>query len=95
MILWQLGKGKCSLADLMRGIHGAGQKMLIEHLKELQEFGMVNKHQFEGYPLKVEYFLTENGKKLLEVVVDMQVIGIELMKENGQEELLKEKGFIS
>jgi DNA-binding HxlR family transcriptional regulator len=95
MILWQLGKGKRSLADLMREIQGAGQKMLMEHLKELQEFGMVDKYQFEGYPLKVEYFLTENGKKLLEVVENMQIIGIALMKENGQEELLKEKGFLT
>ncbi len=95
IILWQLGKGRRSLSDLMREIQGVGQKMLMEHLKELQEFGMVDKHQFEGYPLKVEYYLTENGKTLLEVVENMQIIGIALMKENGQEELLKEKGFLS
>jgi DNA-binding HxlR family transcriptional regulator len=94
IILWQLGKGRCSLSDLLRRIHGVGQKMLIEHLKELQEFGMVDKYQYEGYPLKVEYFLTKNGEKLLQIVIDMQAIGIELMKESGQEELLKCKGLI-
>jgi DNA-binding HxlR family transcriptional regulator len=94
IILWQLGKGNFSLADLAREINGVGQKMLIEHLKELQEFSMVDKLQYEGYPLKVEYFLTQKGRKMLEIVIAMQEIGIELMKENDKEDLLREKGFI-
>lgn len=94
IILWQLGKGTSSLACLEKGIEGIGQKMLLQHLGELQEFGMVQKEQFKGYPLKVEYSLTQKGKRMLEVVVAMQEIGIELMKEDGKEALLKEKGLI-
>ncbi len=94
IILWQLGKGETSLADLQRGIAGIGQKMLLQHLNELQEFGMVQKEQFEGYPLKVEYSLTSKGKRMLDVVISMQEIGIELMKEDGKEQFLKDKGLI-
>jgi DNA-binding HxlR family transcriptional regulator len=94
IILWQLGKGTSSLVNLQEGIEGIGQKMLIQHLNELQDFGMVHKEQFEGYPLKVEYSLTEKGKRMLDVVVAMQTIGIELMKEDGKEAFLKEKGLI-
>lgn len=47
---------------------------------------MVQKEQFEGYPLKVEYSLTDKGKRMLNVIVTMQEIGIELMKEDGKEE---------
>jgi len=94
IILWQLGKGSSSLIDLQKSIHGIGQKMLIEHLKELQEFGMVDKNQFEGYPLRVEYFLTLRGRRMLDVINAMQQIGIELMVEDGKNEILREKGLL-
>lgn len=68
--------------------------MLLQHLGELQDFGMVQKKQFEGYPLKVEYSLTDKGKRMLNVIITMQEIGIELMKEDGKEDFLKNKGLI-
>ena len=85
IILWQLGKGASSLVNLQECIEGIGQKMLLQHLSELQDYGMVQKKQFNGYPLKVEYSLTEKGNRMLEVVITMQRIGIELMKEDGKE----------
>lgn len=94
IILWQLGEGDTSLSALQSSISGIGQKMLLQHLGELQDFGMVQKEQFEGYPLKVRYSLTDKGKRMLSVVVTMQEIGIELMKEDGREEFLKRKGLI-
>lgn len=94
IILWQLKFSKTSLASLEKNIQGINQKMLIEQLKELLDFGMISKKTFDGYPLKVEYSLTERGKKMLEAITIMQHIGIELMKENGMEDILKEKGFI-
>lgn len=94
IILWQLRLGNTSLASLEKNIQGINQKMLIEHIKELLDFGMINKNVFEGYPLKVEYFLTERGKKMIEAITIMQQIGIELMREQGMEDVLKAKGFI-
>lgn len=94
IILWQLGKGAVSLSVLQSAIHGIGQKMLLQHLGELQYFGMVQKEQYEGYPLKVEYSLTDKGKRMLDVIIVMQEIGVELMKEDGKEEFLKSKGLI-
>jgi DNA-binding HxlR family transcriptional regulator len=94
IILWQLGKGENSLSQLERDIKGINQKMLLEQLKELLDYGMIAKQSFEGYPLKVEYSLTERGKKLLEAVTILQGVGIELMKENGMEDILKKNGFL-
>ena len=94
IILWQLGKGVMSLAQLERDIIGINQKMLLEQLKELTDFGMVAKRTFDGYPLKVEYSLTERGQKLLEAVTIMQSVGIELMKENGMNDILKANGLV-
>ena len=94
IILWQLGKGAMSLAQLEKDIVGINQKMLLEHLKELTDFGIAAKQTFDGYPLKVEYSLTERGKKLLEAIVIMQRVGVDLMRENGMDDVLKANGFI-
>ena len=64
IILWQLGKEKMSLSQLEKDISGINQKMLLEQIKELIYFGMVSKQFFKGYPLKVEYTLTERGRKI-------------------------------
>lgn len=94
IILWQLGKGTKSLSYLQRDIEGISQKMLLETLNELLDFGIVAKKSFEGYPLKVEYSLTARGKSLLDAVTIMQGVGIDLMKENGMTDILKGNGFL-
>ncbi len=94
IILWQLGKSKLSLSQLERNIKGINQKMLLEQLKELLDFRIIKKETFEGYPLKVEYFLSERGQKLLEAIVILQSVGIDLMKEYGMLEILEEQGFL-
>ncbi|HJG23162.1 helix-turn-helix transcriptional regulator [Enterococcus durans] len=79
IILWRLRLGKTTLAQLQRDIEGISQKMLLEHLKELQMDGFVGKEVATGYPLKTDYFLTENyGKKILQALTIMQEIGREI-----------------
>ena len=87
IILWQLGKGRRSLSSLKKEI-------LMEQLKELLEYGMVEKHTYAGYPLHVEYYLTKRGEHMLEAIAIMQEIGVEMMLEDNREEFLKEKGLI-
>lgn len=96
IILWRLRLGRTSLSKLEKDIEGITQKMLLEHLKDLIEYGLVNKETYIGYPLKVEYFLTESrGQKILEALSIMQNIGIDFMVENNMNDILKEKGIIS
>ena len=95
IILWRLRLGPTSLARLERDIEGITQKMLLEQLKELQEFGLVDKETGEGYPLRVEYSLTpERGRAILSALEIMQKVGISFMLENGMEAVLREKGVI-
>ena len=68
--------------------------MLIQHLNELIHFGFVVRTTFEGYPLKVEYDLTDRGRKIFDAITIMQAIGIEMMIEDHKEELLKAKGLL-
>lgn len=95
IILWRLRLGPTSLSKLERDIEGISQKMLLEQLNELIDFGFVGKKNFEGYPLHVEYFLTDGpGRELLEALKIMQHIGIEYLKEQRKESLLIEKGVV-
>ncbi len=91
IILWQLSKSGKSLSALKKEIAGISQKMLLQHLKELSDYGIVGKNTFEGYPLKVEYYLTGRGRQLFEAVSIMQSVGIEIMKEDGRPEFLVEE----
>lgn len=87
IILWRLRLGRTSLAKLEKDIEGITQKMLLEQLKELTDFGFVEKAVFEGYPLKVEYYLNATrGTKILEALSIMQAIGIEYMNDKGMSE---------
>jgi DNA-binding HxlR family transcriptional regulator len=82
IILWQLKPGHVTPASLEKNIQGINQKMLMEQLKELLDWGIVTKKTYEGYPLSVEYSLTQRGEKMLEALTIMQNIGIELMQES-------------
>ena len=95
IILWRLRLGNTSLSQLQKDIEGITQKMLLEHLKELMEDGLVDKKTFGGYPLKVEYYLTENrGTALLEALTILQKIGIDFMLEKKMDDILRQKGLI-
>lgn len=96
IILFQMKNGSRSLSELEHGIEGISQKMLLEQLSELVQFGLVTKKKGKGYPLHVEYSLTEkHGKDILEALKIMQRIGIEYMVENGMGQQLVCKGIIS
>lgn len=83
VILYQIHwRGRASLSELENDIIGINQKMLLQHLKELMKFGFVDKFNYDGYPLRVEYFLTENrGKKVVKVLEMMQDIGKDILDE--------------
>jgi len=79
IIMWRLRLGHQQLSTLHRDIHGINQKMLIQHLSELIDCGIVNKKVYEGYPLKVEYFLTELGCEFIKGLEVFQGIGQEIL----------------
>ena len=83
IILWRLRLGATTLSKLEKDIDGITQKMLLEQLKELIEYGFIEKKTFEGYPLHVEYSLTSDmGIQILEALRIMQHIGIGYLKAN-------------
>lgn len=96
IILYQMKDGPKGLSELEREIEGITQKMLLEQLRELIEFGLVEKKSYEGYPLRVEYSVTERrGKKMIEAISIMQMIGVDYMLENGMTDALIKKRILS
>ena len=93
IIVFQLRNGNASLAQLERAITGITQTMLLQHLRELKAWGVVDKINTEGYPLHVAYYLTARGQKLMQAISIMQEIGIDYMVEHGQTALLDSKGI--
>ncbi|QNS02277.1 winged helix-turn-helix transcriptional regulator [Streptomyces xanthii] len=74
LILWELHEhGTRRFAELRRGLPGVSEKMLVQHLREMEEDGLVHREVYAVVPPKVEYSLTEHGVTLntaLEALAD-------------------------
>ena len=82
ILLFQIRNGRMSFSQLLHSINGISEKMLLEQIRELRQYGLMDKETFWEYPLKVEYYLTERGEKMLTAVKIMQEIGREYMEEH-------------
>lgn len=62
LILWELqAHGVRRFAELRRGLPGVSEKMLTQHLREMEQDGLVHREVYPQVPPKVEYSLTESG----------------------------------
>src|SRR5579883_1285910 len=59
-------------------IPGLSMKTLSRRLHSLEGAGLVNRREFEGKPIKVEYSLTENGIKLCTILEQIKSLQNEL-----------------
>ena len=75
IILWLLRHGKVRTKDFKNQIKDSNEKMIIEHLNYLIEENLIEKKEYNVYPRKTEYFLTEKGEALLPILELMQNYG--------------------
>lgn len=68
LVFWNLRDGARRYGELKKILIGINDKMLSQVLKELEKSGVVDRKVFEVMPPKVEYSLSEEGKKLLPVM---------------------------
>ena len=64
LILWWLHQDTHRFAQLRRQIPGITEKMLTQHLRELEADGIVERRVYPSVPPKVEYSLTDYGRSL-------------------------------
>ena len=63
-LLWLLAERPRRFAELRRESGPISEKVLAEQLRELQRDGVVSRHERPGFPLHVEYALTDRGRAL-------------------------------
>ncbi|MBB4005374.1 winged helix-turn-helix transcriptional regulator [Aurantimonas endophytica] len=63
--------GTLRFSELERAIPGVTQKMLTQHLRELEEDGIVHRIVHSQVPPKVEYLLTGKGLALQPVFASL------------------------
>jgi DNA-binding HxlR family transcriptional regulator len=69
LILWELDNhGTRRFGELKRGLEGVSEKMLTQHLREMEEDGLIHREVYRQVPPKVEYSLTDHGRGLNEAL---------------------------
>lgn len=75
-IIWILLQNEdVRYSDLKKNIKGITDMMLSQCLKELERDNVISRIQYNELPLRVEYSLTDNGKKLSNVMEELSLWG--------------------
>jgi DNA-binding HxlR family transcriptional regulator len=80
-ILWRLNDKVMRYGDLKKDIKPISHKVLSQKLKELEEDGFISRTAYATVPPKVEYALTERGKKSIEIIQLIRDYGLQLMND--------------
>lgn len=68
LVFWNLRHGTKRFGELKKILVGINDKMLTQVLRELEQSNIVSRKVYPVMPPKVEYTLTQEGKKLLPVM---------------------------
>ena len=68
LILRELLAGVSRFGELRRRLSGVSEKMLAQHLRELERDGIIARQIYPEVPPKVEYSLTASGKTLKPII---------------------------
>ena len=91
LILFHLAHDTRRYGDLKRAVNGVSDKMLIQHLKELQADGVIQRVDYKTIPPKVEYSLTDFGVSLANSLAPLCAWGTAHMRQ-VEKILLDRKG---
>lgn len=81
LILYFLRQGPTRYGELRRAMRSVSDKMLIQHLKEMESDGIVTRTDYKEVPPRVDYNLTPLGHSLSEALVPLCNWGTENMAE--------------
>ncbi|MFB6816812.1 winged helix-turn-helix transcriptional regulator [Streptomyces sp. NPDC056347] len=86
LILWELNAHRLRrFGQLRRGLPGVSEKMLTQHLREMEEDGLVHREVYAEVPPRVEYSLTEHGRTLIQALGPLGAWGTQRICREGHE----------
>ncbi len=84
-LLWRLKDKVMRYGELKKSTAHISDKMLTSQLRELEQNGFISRKVYPVVPPKVEYTITEKGKRVIPIIETIRNFGLELMKEEGIE----------
>ena len=83
-ILWKICEGIYRFGEMKRAIPQVSEKMLSQHLRELEADGLITRTIYPEMPPRVEYALTDLGKSLEPVLKQLYDWGENTRKTKSQ-----------
>lgn len=84
-ILWLLKDQTMCYGELRNDIPHISDKMLTTQLRELETDGYVHREVYAVVPPKTEYSLTEKGREVIPLVIQIREYGKQIIeKEEGK-----------
>lgn len=74
-IIFQLDQQARRYGELRRLIPEVSEKVLIQELKALVALGVLEKTSYNEVPPRVEYSLTDKGRKVLPILLQLPFVG--------------------
>ncbi|MBU7317986.1 MULTISPECIES: winged helix-turn-helix transcriptional regulator [Paenibacillus] len=71
-------EGTMRFSDLLKSMDGISPKTLSLRLKELEDHGMLERTVYPEVPPRVEYTLTEKGRRLEGIFIELKRFGMQL-----------------
>ncbi|WP_135550476.1 winged helix-turn-helix transcriptional regulator [Paenibacillus cymbidii] len=76
--------GTLRFGDLLRSLEGISPKTLSLRLRELEEAGIVTRTVYPEIPPRVEYALTDKGRQLERIFIELKRYGLTLDGAEGK-----------
>jgi Predicted transcriptional regulators len=90
IILYHLSLGTKRFNELMREFPDITQTTMTKQLKQLEEYGLVNRKVYAQIPPKVEYSLSPIGSEFFDVLEHLKVWGEKYLQYYKQQQNQKE-----
>ncbi|HJQ09129.1 MAG TPA: helix-turn-helix domain-containing protein [Candidatus Saccharimonadales bacterium] len=81
VILWLLNERPHRFGELKRQLPGISERILINQLREMENDGIILRHDFKQVPPKVEYSVTPVGQKLNTALCPLSEWGLQYERE--------------
>jgi DNA-binding HxlR family transcriptional regulator len=88
LILWQLRNGPRRYGDLRRAIPGISDKVLTQHLRDLESEGVLEREVRAARPPQVSYCFSAYGSSLIPLIQALSVWGEQHLKRQGRSDLM-------